>query len=340
MSKQISLYYSPRILPDIASIEDCNDDEKNELKTSNQYMRRFIHSIIRCEDETFTALLPVININGSGSNKWSPILWAIQKERVSYIQRMFDTDQIVDFSKHIDHKTKRTTLHFAAEKGDDNLVTILLNKNKSQQEHLKGSFLLDINAKDREQCTALFRAAKIGDDSIIKLLLQNGADPNVPNRDGVTPLIIASSRGHDVAVNELLSDTRTDMNTQSLRGQTALMCACAEDRIEIAKTLLQMEDINLNAVDKENYSWNCLMWCVYRRNEKMLALLLDDDSKNKIDYFHENYHHETVLDMLCRMKLTKKLEDRVRDKFHSIVFAEIVKADLIRDLKIPFAVVS
>eukprot|EP01083_Nonionella_stella_P018971 52781_1 len=278
--KGVQLYYTPRILPD--DIED-NQDEKNEDIDENQKtdrkIKRFIHSIIREEKDKFHELLKTININGKNhTTNWTPLMWAIQKDRIYFIEQMFNTDQIIDFSRHMDHKTKRTTLHFSAEKSNLKLLMLLLQKDKLQQnisdiDHKK--IKLKVNAKDREQCTALYRASKAGAALVIKALLQHDANPNIANRDGITPLMISSIKGHKAAVDMLLNNDSIDVNMEDERGRTALMCACADDRIDIVKLLLKFKNLEFNAIDHQNFNWNCLMWCIYRKNEKMLHLLLD-----------------------------------------------------------------
>lgn len=44
-----------------------------------------------------------------------------------------------------------------------------------------------INAKDREGYTPLHFAARLEDASALAVLLEHGADPNIPNDKGVTP---------------------------------------------------------------------------------------------------------------------------------------------------------
>ena len=55
------------------------------------------------------------------------------------------------------------------------------------------------------QCPALFLAAYNGHDAIVRLLLHEGADANLPNSSGQTALFAACTGGHEVSVKELLN---------------------------------------------------------------------------------------------------------------------------------------
>ncbi len=61
-----------------------------------------------------------------------------------------------------------------------------------------------INAKQHGGWTALHAAADNGDEEMIKILLQHGADPLLQNDDGKTPAQIAQLKGRDNAF-QLLS---------------------------------------------------------------------------------------------------------------------------------------
>lgn len=49
----------------------------------------------------------------------------------------------------------------------------------------------DIDTADAAERTALWHAASAGDLDMIQMLFKHGADPNAPDRDGITPLIAA-----------------------------------------------------------------------------------------------------------------------------------------------------
>ena len=70
------------------------------------------------------------------------------------------------------------------------------------------------------------------------MLLDAHADPNSPNQDNQTALMLASSLG-SLKIAELLISHGANVNAvESFRGQTALMWAAAENHPEIVDLLL------------------------------------------------------------------------------------------------------
>lgn len=66
-------------------------------------------------------------------------------------------------------------------------------------------------------------------DATVRDLLNQGADPNSKNQDGVTPLMIASYLGN-VSTVKLLISRGADVGIAESKGNTALIYALAHDR--------------------------------------------------------------------------------------------------------------
>ena len=106
-------------------------------------------------------------------------------------------------------------LRVSALNGDTEAVTRQLARGRRRG--YPGRWIDDVNLrgvnlqKQRElsrelcdgQCPALFLAAYNGHDAIVRLLLHEGADANLPNSSGQTALFAACTGGHEVSVKEL-----------------------------------------------------------------------------------------------------------------------------------------
>ena len=151
-------------------------------------------------------------------------------------------------------------LHFAAERGHDEMVSALLLRGASKDaldfdgrtplmwavwnRHLSTVQLLlesgadlNIHAID-DGSAALHVAADTGHDGIMVTLLLAGADPNVLDSDDATPLMRAAGQGEQRIV-DLLIHAKADVNiSNTSEGSTALHEAAREGHYEIVCALL------------------------------------------------------------------------------------------------------
>jgi ankyrin repeat protein len=96
-----------------------------------------------------------------------------------------------------------------------------------------------------KHCTALMLAATLGDDELMRTLLENGADPNKRDCDGATALIVAARHGRLQAVRTLLHAPATKVNLKDTRGHNALSAAAAQGHLDICDLLLGFGDAHL-----------------------------------------------------------------------------------------------
>ena len=96
----------------------------------------------------------------------------------------------------------------------------------------------NVDAKNRLGRTPLMFASDYGFESIARMLLENGAnvDETASDENGGTALIAASCKGHEAIV-KLLLDFGADRDIRSNRGKTALMCAEEREISEVAGLL-------------------------------------------------------------------------------------------------------
>jgi uncharacterized protein len=112
--------------------------------------------------------------------------------------------------------------------------------------------------------TALLRAAKAGDAAAVRLLLDHGANPNLPNIQGITPLMAAAGLGSNeidtrgrfktqpeqIASIDLLVKAGADVNAHDNNGQTALHGAALFGYDDVIKDLVA-HNADVNAKDKK-----------------------------------------------------------------------------------------
>ncbi|XP_065938642.1 uncharacterized protein [Magallana gigas] len=103
----------------------------------------------------------------------------------------------------------------------------------------------DINLCQESGASPLFIACYSGHDSTVKLLLSNGADINLCQENGASPLYIACKNEHDSTVKLLLSNG-ADINLCDESGIRPLYIACHNGHDSTVKLLLSNgADINL-----------------------------------------------------------------------------------------------
>lgn len=92
----------------------------------------------------------------------------------------------------------------------------------------------------QELVNLFFAAAKVGNSEVINEFLKYGFPVDVRNKDGYTPLMMATYYGHQAIVSSLLKHG-ADRCARDNRGNTALMGALFKMEFAIAKQLRQVD---------------------------------------------------------------------------------------------------
>jgi ankyrin repeat protein len=100
-----------------------------------------------------------------------------------------------------------------------------------------------LEERSNDGWTALHYAARTGHEEVMSFLLRHGAQANIRDGQGVTPLMVASWEGHMGGVRALLRHRNVqELNERKADGQTALHMACvtsyAKDA-EVAKEIVR-----------------------------------------------------------------------------------------------------
>jgi len=117
----------------------------------------------------------------------------------------------------------------AVKERDGDTATEMLNKPGTQVINTR-----DITTGD----TGLHIVAQRRDTLWIRFLLQRGADPNIANKQGTTPLQIATTLGHIDGVEELIK-RGADVNVTDRQGETPLISAVHQRNKDLIARLLK-----------------------------------------------------------------------------------------------------
>jgi len=112
--------------------------------------------------------------------------------------------------------------------------------------------------------------------SICKLLISKGADVNAKDKHGYTPLMAAGRVGN-VSICKLLISKGADVNTKDKHGHTPLMAAAKGGNVSICKLFIS-KGANVNAKDKPNgfqNGWTPLFFSIYSGHPNAIKFLIE-----------------------------------------------------------------
>ena len=166
-----------------------------------------------------------------------------------------------DFLREIKHPQIQTPLSYAAGKGNEVVVKLLLDTGK-----------VDVEAKDNYGLTPLLLAAKNGHAAVMKLLLDSG-NANIESKSNAQiPLSWAARDGHEAVVKLLLETGKVDVNSKSGTGQTPLSQATENGHEAIVKLLLNNSKVDVDS--KDNGGRTPLLWAAILGHKAIVKLLL------------------------------------------------------------------
>ena len=158
----------------------------------------------------------------------------------------------------------------AATEREDWLNTMLLQASNPSMVKLLLEQGADARAARHDGVTALMFAAQGGHVAVAQLLLQHGADVAAASNDGFAALMCAAQGGHE-AVAQLLLQHGADVAAASNDGATALMLAAEGGHEAVAQLLLQH---GADVAAASNDGVTALMWAALRGHEAVAQLLL------------------------------------------------------------------
>ena len=187
-----------------------------------------IHSASRGKKNAVEKLLSVEGLEVNAEDKYGRTAFT-HAAKNGHVEIM---DLLLKASADPFHKSFKgqTPLMYSARAGKTNAVKKLLQINSTHQ----------INTRDNGRgLTALIQAVKRGHDEIVDLLLKAGADPNLSDFKGRSPLMYSAMKGKPSVVKRLLQieSVRKNINSQDKNGNTAFLLAEEEGYTEITALL-------------------------------------------------------------------------------------------------------
>jgi ankyrin repeat protein len=262
------------------------------------------------------------DVNSADANKWTALAWAVEKRHDAVVEVLLEIPGISVDSRDA---TGRTPLIMAASLGEINILSQLLRSNptinlEDEQKWTSLSwavangheqtvkFLLQasgvsVDHQDGRGQTPFSLAAERGFVQIMHLLIENGADPHVPDAEGHTGFWLFLKARHD-----LFNSSPNQLSRPGLGGIVnpfslqALICALPtpnkKDRggrnwlswaaeygdDEVVRYFLQVKDkadkVDINICDgtEDTFSRTPLIWALEGGSKALVDLLKDGDT--------------------------------------------------------------
>jgi len=151
---------------------------KQEM-TNNTLSRNVLEAIHQSNIENLSSLIDANSIENSDKDGRTALLHAVLSKNLKVMKYLITLGCQINVSD----KNGWSPLHYAAQSGNLEMAQILIDSK------------IQVDMVDHYGNTALGRAVfnSKGDGEMIKLLLKNGADPNLSNNAGISPLKLANT---------------------------------------------------------------------------------------------------------------------------------------------------
>ncbi|KAJ5723597.1 hypothetical protein N7488_001632 [Penicillium malachiteum] len=221
------------------------------------------------------------------------------------VESILDSDE-VDVNEK-DTTCQRTPMTWAAEKGYNDIVKMLLETGK-----------VKFGSVDGDQASPLLCASRNGHTEVVRVLLTWCSDDvDWPDVRGQTPLLRAAAFGHHGVVKLLLETKKVDVNS-AICGTRALDMACGNEHKEVVRLLLKMGHASTDRIPGHHHS--PLHIALINKREAIAILLLETghadpnlkcgDGQTPLSYAARSGLETVVKWLLDRGKVNVNSKDR------------------------------
>ncbi|PPS20615.1 ankyrin repeat domain-containing protein [Brachyspira murdochii] len=237
---------------DDKTIDDKNDDDYVEPDADDDYSHIYEASKPLFDaiyngniEEMLKAISNGIDINSRNEEGFTPLLYAINYDKLEAIKALLSYSNIIDIEMPLNNYTNiysvkgknfsgevlfngTTPLQYAVYKGNTNAVNLLIENGA------------DTKKKDYNGYCSLFYASAFSDANMIHFLLTK--DPSLTREkslSGRTVMHFSALYGNDEAISYYLSNTFLSINAKDNEGNTPLHCACEKGYSSTINLLVQ-----------------------------------------------------------------------------------------------------
>ncbi|KAL8793017.1 MAG: hypothetical protein Q9195_004421 [Heterodermia aff. obscurata] len=206
------------------------EKDKSQLNSLDHVQQTPLHKAVREKRNQVVEFLVSqngIEVDSSDHNGFSPLINAIFNNDSKVVRMLLSFPNI-----RINHKTEEfeQTPLWMSVTGDPecSILRQLLEKPD-----------IDVDQTARGGETPVYRAVRWSCHTALRLLIDHKADCNIPQNEGLTPLLIAAKQNDEAALQLLLQQAHTDPNLPDQKGSSPLMHASEENKIPCVRALLK-----------------------------------------------------------------------------------------------------
>jgi ankyrin repeat protein len=260
-----------RLLIDAGCKVDLSDaDGRSPLAYASQYGHQSI-----------TAALVQSGCDINTKDRWgrTPLIWAAeyaQNDVVGYILKNPTADR--------NHQCKwgKTALMYASKRGRTDVVESLVGGGA------------ELNSRDMDGQTALMEAVRAGFNKVVRSLINADADPNLKDKNLVPALSTAFEEQKEEIWRTLLTSRHIDVNI-TWEGRTSLSYAAERGALGFMDDLLRDSRTDVDALDSD--FWSPLIYAADEGNEDAVRLLLQT---RRVNINAKNYWGQSPLSRAAR----------------------------------------
>ena len=224
-------------------VENDTDDDYSEYYDASKSLFEAIYN--NNVSDVLKAVSNGININSRNEEGFTPLLYAINYDRLEVMKALLSYSNVIDIEMPLNNYTNiysvkgknfsgevlfngTTPLEYAVYKGNTNAVNLLIESGA------------DTRKKDYNGYCSLFYASAFSDANMIHFLLTK--DPSLTREkslSGRTVMHFAALYGNDEAISYYLSNTFLSINAKDNEGNTPLHCACEKGYSSTINLLVQ-----------------------------------------------------------------------------------------------------